>query len=292
MATFIKMNKIIVDNSIQVRSSLNEDRIAEFMDIFDTLPPIKVVETKNKDFYLADGFHRHEVAKRRREAGLQCDVVEGDLKKALEIAIECNCLGPLSLSRDEKRVLVDKTLKFFPERANSWIAEMIGVSMQLVESRRSALEGEKSIKKYDKLETRDGREYPRAVKPKQTEDVDVMDIVEGRGRTSAPIPQQKQKEDISDIIARQKEMIKDKPKTLNAPVEKAVQIDMFVDGEGLVATCVSEDGANAIGIKSSDDGYMIYSYDFAKDKFYPSSSIYFDNESFIKFINSLLVAIK
>jgi hypothetical protein len=169
---------------------------------------------------------------------------------------------------------------------------MIGVSMQLVESRRSALEVEKSIKKYDKLETRDGREYPRQVKTKQSEDVDVMDIIEGRGKITAPVPQQRVNEDISDIIARQKEIAKDKPKILNAPVEKTVQVDMFVDGEGLVATCVSEDGSNAIGIKSSDDGYMIYSYDFAKDKFYPSASIYFDNESFVKFINSLIIAIK
>jgi hypothetical protein len=258
----------------------NFDLVNEKISSFIYNPNVKIVKVTDIEF---ENLYEEDV--------YNLEVEDNNNYFAYGILVH-NCRGPLSLSRDEKRVLVDKTLKFFPERANSWIAEMIGVSMQLVESRRSALEGEKSIKKYDKLETRDGREYPRAVKQKQTEDVDVMDIIEGRGKITAPVPQQRVNEDVSDIIARQKEMIRDKPKTLNAPVEKAVQIDMFVDGEGLVATCVSEDGANAVGIKSSDDGYMIYSYDFAKDKFYPSTSIYFDNESFIKFINSLLVAIK
>ena len=299
MAVFLKFNKIVVDNNIQVRSELSEERISEFMEIFDKLPPIKVVETENGEYYLADGFHRHEAAKRKKESGCQCDIVKGDLKKALEIAIEANCLGPLSLSREEKRNLVDKTLRFFTERANSWIAEMIGVSMQLVDSRRSILENDKVIRKYDKLDTRDGRSYPRevtSVKPANNPDNDTMDLIQGRGKmtpSSAPVPKSGLSA-IDDIISKRREETKFNP-LLSKKVEenrsvkgKKYDDSMFVDGAGLISTAVSDDGIDAIGLKNAESGgYMLFLYEFAGDRFFPSSSVFFTEESINDFLNKV-----
>jgi len=299
MTTFLKFNKIIVDSNIQIRSELSEDRIAEFMEIYENLPPVKVVETKGGEFYLADGFHRHEAARRKREIGCQCDIEKGDLKRALEIAISENCRGPLSLSRDEKRALVDKTLTFFPERANSWIAEMIGVSMQLVDSRRSALEGEKIIKKMDKLDTRDGRSYPREIATtkitKVEADDDLMDLMQGRGKMApVSIPSTKSGSSIDDIISSRRSETKIDPElqkrvelAKNAKVEK-LDNGMFVDGAGLISTAVAEDGVNAIGIKTTNSGgYMVFLYELVGDRFFPSSSVFFSFESMIAFVDKL-----
>lgn len=69
----------------------------------------------------------------------------------------------LVMSRPIKRELVDSFISEHPNRANSWIAEDLKVSMQLVDSRRSFLECNNIINKYDKLVTRDGRLYPRGI---------------------------------------------------------------------------------------------------------------------------------
>jgi len=159
----LQIEDITADEDIQIRVGVNSSRVDEFAEVYSELPPWRVVKTPDGKFLLADGFHRRKAAQKKGYKRAHCKVEEGDYKRALEIAIEENCRGPLNLSRQEKLNTIEKALKFFPERANSWIGEIIGVSMQTVEKVRKQLEENKVIKTYDKLETRDGRSYPRGI---------------------------------------------------------------------------------------------------------------------------------
>jgi len=49
-------------------------------------------------------------------------------------------------------------------RANSWIGEDSGLSMQTIEKLRAKMERDGLIEKTDTFITRDGRKYPRKIK--------------------------------------------------------------------------------------------------------------------------------
>lgn len=156
----LPLDKIVFDENLQIRVKLSEERIEEFSQIFDQLPPVKVVREEDV-CYLADGFHRYKTAQGLDEKTLRCFVANGTYKEALEIAVKENAKGPLNLSREDKRRAVTKMLMFFTQRANSWIAEDAGVSMQTVELVRTELESSGTIKQYDELLRRDEKTTPR-----------------------------------------------------------------------------------------------------------------------------------
>lgn len=156
----VDFEDIVVDISLQIRVELNEDRISDFVDIFEILPPMKLVRVE-KQLLLADGFHRYYAAERRRAGRIKAAVIDGTYKEALLVAIRENCKSSLSLTRADKRKAVTQALMFFPERANSWIAEEIGTSMQTVGSVREDLEKDGKIETYEEFQRRDGRTTPR-----------------------------------------------------------------------------------------------------------------------------------
>jgi hypothetical protein len=296
----VRFEKIIADQDMQIRASLSEDRIKEFYDIFEKLPPMKLVETKDGKYHLADGFHRHETARRKGIFECNCEVVKGDLKKVLEIAIESNCRGPLTLSLSEKRNLVDKTLRFFPERANSWIADMVGVSMQTVELRRTSLESGGTIEKHEQLETRDGRMYPRKVVStivkKDAVNDDIGDIIAATAKKVSAKSQIAKISDIDDAIL-QNRPIDNTPKksgTVGKMFESPKSennINMFVDNIGLVSYAISDDGKSAVGIKKLNEGisdYSVYLYEFANGKFFPNVSVVLSNASMHDLIQNMI----
>lgn len=61
------------------------------------------------------------------------------------------------LSSKQKRELVAQELRRTPERANNWLADMIGVDCKTVQSTRRRLESTLEIPKLEKLEGKDGR---------------------------------------------------------------------------------------------------------------------------------------
>jgi hypothetical protein len=300
----VRIERIIADNDMQIRACLNEDRIKEFYDIFEKLPPMKLVETNDGKYHLADGFHRYETARRKGVFECSCDIVRGDLKKVLEIAIENNCRGPLTLSISEKRNTVDKTLRYFPERANSWIADMVGVSMQTVESRRTALEGGGAIEKHEKLETRDGRKYPRKVEStiiKSKPEDEISNIISTTAKKATTSEQTAKRSEIDDIISRgssKTEPMKSGTvsKMFDKSDNKENNINLFVDNIGLISCAVSEDGKNAVGIKQllgkEASDFAVHFYEFVSDRFFPVSNIVLSNEAMhglIKGVQSLIV---
>lgn len=284
----LSIEKIIADEDTQIRVGVSSSRIEEFVEIYSELPPWRVIKTEDGKFILADGFHRRKAAIKKGYKTAQCRVEEGDYKKALEIAIEENCRGPLNLSRQEKINTIEKALKYFPERANSWIAEMIGVSMQTVDKVRRQLEENKVIHTYDKLETRDGRLYPRDIVEKINVNLDKDD----EERKSSPSRE--------DIIASLMEGRRKRPDSsgidydrqgkLGDKKEEPIQTyeSMFIDDPNfkgdVLSLSTSIDRRKAIRVMESKDNIIISIYYLKGDKFFSESSIVLLKESFEEFV--------
>lgn len=156
----LKISDVIIDSGLQLRVKLSEERISEFVEVFENLPKIKVVEDSGQ-YYLADGFHRIFAAQRLRADTLVFSVVKGKYRDALEVAVSENGKSALPLSREDKRRAIERVLMFFPERANTWIANDIGTSMQTVESVRKQMEEDGKIEHRETVERSDGVEVPR-----------------------------------------------------------------------------------------------------------------------------------
>jgi hypothetical protein len=156
----IRLSDVVVDPGLQIRVELNEDRISDFVEILDRLPPMRLVRVEREDI-LADGFHRYLACERSRKDVIKVLVASGTYKDALLVAIQSNSNGSLPLSRADKRKAVGQMLAYYPERANSWIAEEVGSSMQTVDSIRNDMEESGTIPKYEEFQKRDGKTTPR-----------------------------------------------------------------------------------------------------------------------------------
>jgi len=298
----LSIENIIADDEIQIRVGVNSGRVEEFIEVYSELPAWRVVKTPDGKFILADGYHRRQAAIRKNYKKAHCKVEEGDYKRALEIAIEENCRGPLNLSRREKLNTIEKTLKYFPERANSWIGEMIGVSMQTVEKVRRTLEENKAIKTYDKLETRDGRSYPREIidkvgvnldkdederKGSPTKEEIVAGLLEvNRGRVRPEGSGFQIPEAFSGDYARQGKMPERKTQTPRIDPDSMFVEDPAFAGEVLTLS-VSIDRRKAIRVIELSTSIVTIIYYIKGEKFFPESHIVMDKQDFYDYVSSL-----
>lgn len=282
------IERITVDEDLQIRVGVNSNRVEEFVDIYSELPPWRVIKTKDDKFILADGFHRRKAAIKKGYKKAQCKVEEGDYKRALEIAIQENCKGPLNLSRQEKINTIEKTLKYFPERANSWIAEMIGVSMQTVDKVRRQLEENKTIQIYEKLETRDGRMYPRDIVEKININLDKEDSdrKESPSREDIIISlmegNKKRSEDFN-VDSKKYEKLGEKKEVLFESYESIFVDDLNLKGD-VLSVSTSIDQRKAIKFMESEGNIIISIYYLKGDRFFSESSIVLLKESFEELI--------
>jgi len=276
--------------------------VEEFAEVYAELPPWRVVQTPEGKLILADGYHRRMAAIKKNYKKAQCKVEEGDYKRALEIAIEENCRGPLNLSRQEKLNTIEKTLKYFPERANSWIGEMIGVSMQTVDKVRRSLEESQSIKTFDKLETRDGRSYPREIIDKVGVNLDkeeedragsptreeiVAGLLDINRRTRPEGAGFQVPEAFTGDYARQGKV---GDRKTDAPMMDKAD-SMFIDdpsftGE-VLSLSVSVDRRKAVRLIDLPTSIVIAIYYIKGEKFFPESHLSMDKQDFHDFVASV-----
>jgi len=309
MSETIEIEKIIVDDIVRIREEMNMERIREFMDILDQLPPVDVIRTTDGQYFLADGLHRREAAIAKSKKTLECEVKDGDLKDALEVAIKRNSKSSLPLTRIEKRHAVEKILKFFPNRANSWIAEIVGVSMQLVDSVRENLEEKNVIQIVEKFETRDGREYPRETKkfeppvPQQQSDsqpprkpmtsdlgrriaeAQAMPSASAQRPTPSAIPTSLNSPDedpnLNDALSKE----------IQARLPKSTGEMVFIDTtEGdVVSKYISGDEGMAVRLKATAGAneFEIVLYSLQGERFYRKSGIKIPKDELLKMVESL-----
>ncbi len=125
--------------------------------------PAVTVYTRGETLWVADGFHRVEAAKTLGFAGIQCRVLEGDRRDAIQYSLSANARHGLRRTREDKRRAVRRALS--DDTWRTWtdarVAELCSVSRSLVGSTRERLEREGTIPGEVALYSADGREFER-----------------------------------------------------------------------------------------------------------------------------------
>lgn len=122
----------------RVRAHLSKEAIEDYSELFEGgshFPALDVFSDGEK-FYLVDGFHRLAAATGCECEAVECEVIDGTLRDALEAAIrgERNRDHGVRRSNADKRKAIEKALG--DEEWRGWsdrrLADMVGVSDKLV----------------------------------------------------------------------------------------------------------------------------------------------------------------
>ena len=159
--TTLPINLIRADESISPRNSTDAATVETYRDCLDLLPAVVVFVTAPGHYLLADGFHRYKahVAEGREE--IKVEIRKGSRDDAEVYALTANNRHGRPLTREERRLSVERMLKLHPERSDSWIGEDIGAGNNTVRAVREGLEASLAIAKLATLIGRDGKKYPR-----------------------------------------------------------------------------------------------------------------------------------
>lgn len=129
-ATLLRLDRIMVDPSIQIRHRNDEDTIDRYVDSFASLPPIDVFRTPDGDI-LADGFHRYAAAERLGIDELTVTLRLGSRADAAEFAALANLTHGKPLDREERNDAIRRLTKR-PDWTHERIAKHFGVSKGLI----------------------------------------------------------------------------------------------------------------------------------------------------------------
>lgn len=137
---------IIKDGGAQMRTEMRPETILEYADDMlsgATFPPV-VVYFDGANYWLGDGYHRVEAARKIERATIEADVKEGTQRDAILHGIGANANHGLRRTQADKRRAVERLLKD-PEWAQ-WsdrrIAQLANVDHKTVGVIRRELTGE------------------------------------------------------------------------------------------------------------------------------------------------------
>lgn len=135
-------DSIIGDKDSWPRLRLDEERVAEFMNLYaeegpDALPPIEVVPAEECENWIADGWHRATAQLRLGVDPIRAIVIEpppgrspGDV--AYERALRTAARAAKPLSRAEKRAAIARLLEERSHASDREIARLVGVDHKTV----------------------------------------------------------------------------------------------------------------------------------------------------------------
>ena len=137
----------IRDGGAQMRVEMKPDVVREYADDMAAgaiLPPV-VVYHDGTDYWLADGFHRVEAARKLERETIDAEVLEGDERQAILHGCGSNASHGLRRTQADKRRAVERLLR--DEEWGKWsnrkIAEVARVDHKTVATvRRELLGGE------------------------------------------------------------------------------------------------------------------------------------------------------
>ncbi|HEX7379724.1 MAG TPA: hypothetical protein VF278_21550 [Pirellulales bacterium] len=105
-------------------------------------PPVIVVYDQ-KDYWLADGFHRLHARLQlpSEQPTIDCQVHEGSLRDAILLAVQANATHGLRRTNQDKRRAVETILadEEWSQKSTRWVAKTCGVGQGLVEDVRRQL---------------------------------------------------------------------------------------------------------------------------------------------------------
>lgn len=157
----VHLEEIDIYAGTQTRVATNDEAIANYaeaMKMGAEFPPIVLFFDGSKHF-LADGFHRFLAAKRNEDRDIVAEVREGSRTDALIFALGANATNGLYRTNADKRHAVEISLEEWPDRSNSYLAEICAVSVELVRRVRKAM----GLDTSGLVTGKDGKQYPSSV---------------------------------------------------------------------------------------------------------------------------------
>lgn len=146
----VKLADITIDSEVNIRHRLDKDTVAQYMDVYDSLPPVIVYrEGRKKGLVLADGFHRCEAAKRLKRETVFVVVEQGTHADALEYAALANLNHGRNLTLAERdaaiaRLYAVKDADGKRKWAQRPLAEKLGMSQQAIQLALKSVRGSRA----------------------------------------------------------------------------------------------------------------------------------------------------
>lgn len=139
----VELGAITADPSLQPRAELSRQLVAEYAQAMADgaqFPPVVLFEDRDT-YWLADGFHRYEAAKKRGTEAIEAEVHEGGKRDALWYAMGANTTHGLRRTNADKRRAVETLLRDeeWKGRLDTEIAGHCGVSSAFVGKLRDEL---------------------------------------------------------------------------------------------------------------------------------------------------------
>lgn len=137
------VSAISTDGGTQTRASLNDETIRDYMlDMLDgaLFPPV-VVYYDGEIYWLADGFHRLEAAKRANQASIATELRQGTRRDAILYSVSANGTHGLRRTNEDKRRAVEALLHDpeWQQWSDIEISRRCGVSNRFVGNLREEL---------------------------------------------------------------------------------------------------------------------------------------------------------
>jgi hypothetical protein len=154
----VKIDRIEMDTSIQCRAAIDTgivNEYAERMESGDKFPPVELFGNKDR-LWIGDGWHRVMAANQIGVKEIPANVHSGGRVDALKCALSANAVHGHRRTNADKRRCVEIALKEFPKLSSRAIAEMAGVSTDMVIANRPQPSDSDSSRRVGK----DGKERP------------------------------------------------------------------------------------------------------------------------------------
>ena len=134
----LPVDDIRTDGGTQARAGLNKVVVADYVEAMQdgAVFPAIVVFHDAEGYWLADGFHRTEAARRLGLLTIAAEVREGGRQDAILYACGANQAHGLRRSRDDKRAAARLAIATFPEWSSRKLAEAVGVSHTFIDGLR------------------------------------------------------------------------------------------------------------------------------------------------------------
>jgi len=175
----ISIAAIDLVNSPRVRSETRGEIIEEYANRYlanEKMPPVIVFENEGEPgFLLADGRHRLEAIKSlaprlpKPPQSVKAIKYPGGYEEALTYALLANDRNGMRRSNEDKRRCVEAALEQWPDKTQKEIAELCGVSQQMISDARAATAEAKNVKgeiqqTYKRLDNESSDDQPKPVK--------------------------------------------------------------------------------------------------------------------------------
>lgn len=149
----LSVTALQVDDDIQPRESLSWSVVDEYATHYteeeegqNILPPLDVFEIDG-NYYVADGFHRLDAARKAKKETLPCHVQQGSKRDAMVFACFANARRGLAYRHGDKERIVQRLLNDAEQssRSDRDLARDVGVSHVYVWSIRKRLSEQKRL---------------------------------------------------------------------------------------------------------------------------------------------------